>query len=381
MANESPQVDNDTSVEFLERSKEKIVEISGGKLTDFSPQSVLTALLESQSLVAGAMQQKLNSLAGDIEQNRLKIFGIERIPAKKSTGTILVTLNGLYPSVFQLPQGFRLNINNLVFETISTLILPEFVNIGEVPIESLETGVINNIQNEDIVISYPYVEQILKIEVVGDITGGIDEESKDNYDARVYEFVRSRDTLVSEEDFENDLKDYLGEGAGVLAIGRLRPDLTNYANGYVHVFGLNPDGSDLNSEQVSQLQDYYTSKVAMATVSVRSLSKFDLDVGVILTFNSRFSAELLAQEIKALIEDYMKPANTAPGMQILSKSIEYRIQNQIEGVLEGVINVTLNGLAQPIDMPEAWFVPELRTLELGLIPQGTSSAIEFIFNY
>lgn len=381
MENEAPKIDVQTSEEFVIKSKEKIIEISGGKLTDFSPQSVLSALVESQSLVAGEMQAKLNGLSKEIEENRLKIFGIERINARKSLGAIRITLENLYPTIFQLPRGYRLNINNLVFETIADLIIPEFRDTGEIAIESVSLGAVNNIKNENPNIVYPALERVQKIELVDDITGGVDEESVENYEARIYEQLRTRDTLVSTEDFENDLKDYLGENSGVLAIGRLLPGKNGYDNGYVHVFGLNEDGSELNVSQVSQLQSYYNNKVAMATVSVSSLSLFDVEIGVILTFISRFSAGVLAEEIKLVIENYFKPSNIRPGEQVLSKAIEYRLQNNVEGIFEGAINVYINGLAQPIDMPENWFFPNLKRIELGLIPQGTSSSVEFIYDY
>ncbi len=371
-----PKIDTESANKLLELAKEKARQVSEGKLTNFTPSSPVTAILEAMVLIAEELQSSINNLASEIEQNRLKIFNISRQNATKSTGTIKVKLDSLYPNPFQLPRGFKLFINGVQFETTTDLVIPAFVDEGEAIVESVYTGVATNVKNESPSITYTSIFKVSTISLVDDISGGIDQESIDEYNQRVYSLIRRRDTLVSEEDFETDLKDYLGEGSTALAIGRLKPDKISFENGYVYVFGLNPDSSVLNQTQIAQLQDYYTSRVAMATVSIDSLSFFEINVRVIATFASRFSAEVLNEEIKIVVESYLSSSNLIPGSQIMNKALEHRIQG-IDGIVEGAISVTLNGLAQPVDMPNRWYVPKLGKLETTLIAQGTSNAFDF----
>jgi hypothetical protein len=261
------------------------------------------------------------------------------------------------------------------FITITDLSIPAYTESGTVTIASTVTGKVevgSGTQG-----TFLAIPRVLSITLTEDTRGGRDAETDTEWKQRIYGTLRRRDTLLSPDDFEDDVVDFLGDGSSALAIGRLK-DKTTYQNGYVSVFGLNSDGSQLNSAQISQLQEYLFSKVAMASVSVYSMEPFDLNISVLCSFMSSASPEAIATEIYKVIDSYFKPGALPPGQSILNKALEFRI-NAVTGIIEGAVNVKFNGLASPQALPNAWSFARWNAIALRLIKSDDSAPFDYSY--
>lgn len=373
----SPLINKQTALDLIQSAQSRALEVSQGKLSDFSVASPVTAIFEAIAVMGTQILEYVDTLATSIENNRVAILGISRLEAREAVGTIQVDLDAVYNSPFYLPRGFRVLVDGIAFETIVDLTIAPYVSTGVVAIAALEGGVQGNLPNTA-TIGYESVEKIASIKLTESTRGGQDEESLEQWKGRIYSAVRRRDTLLSEDDFEQEVKDILGIGSSALALGRLKPDLATYDNGYVAVFGLNPDGSSLNEAQMSQLEEYLNRKAAMANVFVTSMEIFDLNISVIANFESASSADSLALEIRDRIDAYLKPGNLEPGKPILNKAIEFRI-NQVTGITDGVVAVKLNGLAQPQSLPAIWSVARWAQIAITLTPESSGTASNYLY--
>ena len=378
MDNKNPKIDIRTSKELLALAIQKAKEVSRNQLSDFSPASPLMAILEAVSLLSGQVQFQVNNLADTLENKRINSFGLARFEAKSSIGIVQINLDGLYSSPFFLAKGFKIQINNIEFKTLNDLIINPFVDSGSVGIIASNPGKIGNLSNSDVVINYDSIKQISSILLLGSTNGGIDSESDEDWQKRIYGTLWRRNTLISEEDFEIELKEYLGINSFTLAIGRLKPDRIHLENGYVYVFGLNPDRSPLNLKQISDLQIYFSKKVAMATVTVGSIETFNLNIKIILTFNNKANPKSLSESLKTVCFDYLNTLE--PGMVFMVKALEGRCQ-RLEGVVEGAISIIVNGLSQNQTMPNLWSVGKYQLIEMELISDSGSQNFPFQFTF
>lgn len=368
MAN--PPITTETVASLREAGIRAAKAVSKDQL-DFAEGSPGTVLMEGFAIVAAQIQSQINQLADTIELNRLALFGIEKRTGVPAVGTINVRLAGSYVEPFQLPAGFEVEIAGVTFETISNLTIPAYTTDGAVSIAALEAGTAGNLPVGSS-IRYSLPDKVSVISLVDGTQGGTDNETDEEWQERVQRTIRTRDALVSVDDFQEDVIDQLGDGSTAIAVGKLMPDRNTYENGYVFVFALNPDGSPLNTAQVAQLQESLTRKAPMATISVDSLETLDIDVKVYAGFSG--SADAIASEIRTAVNNFFVPANINPGGQISHKAIEYEVQS-IEGVRRGVVSVTLNKFEQPLSLPNPWTIGVVKSLAITLVD---SQGNEFI---
>lgn len=372
MAELPPPITRETVQSLYQKGIEATIIKSAGRITEITEGSPISAIEEGLAVIAGGIIDEINSLPSKLEQSRLTLFGLEKQEGSPAVGTIRVNLDGSYLETFQLPLGFPLSIGGVVFETVETVTIPSYEASGTAGIIASTPGETGNLPSNTPV-SFAPISKVSSIVLIEPTQGGIGEESDAEFQQRIYGELRRRDSLISEDDFEAETIDQLGDGATALAVGELRPDLVSFAPGYVAVFGLNPDGSPLNISQIAQLQEQLSRKAAMATITVSSLETFELDIYVYAQFEGNSSA--IAEEVKQVVNLYLKPGNLPPGDQILNKAIEFQIQN-IEGIVQGLVTVTINGLEQPQSMPSPWAIGLLFNLTIELI---NSTGDSFLF--
>lgn len=375
----NPEIDLTTASALLLEAQTKARDVTKGQLSDFSAASPVTAILEAVVLVGINIQASLNNLANTLESNRVAVFGLERQQGTAAVGTVKVNLDALYGDAFFLPKAFSLVLDGIPFETITDLVIPAYTESGNVAIICSELGSRGNLPITTNVF-YQAISKISNISLVSNTNGGVDIESEIDFKNRSYVAIRQRETLVSEDDFVTTLTDYLGAGSTAIAIGRLKQDRVTYANGYISVFGLNPDGTQLNTQQLSDLNSYFNQKVAMAYVIVSSIDLFSISVTIYASFTSGNSPETIASQIRNVCLAYLKPGELTPGEQILNKAIERRIQ-EVEGIKEGLVSVLLNGLAQPLSLPNKWTVGNTKQITINLTSTDTNNNQLFTFTY
>lgn len=359
-----PDIYTTTAQQLLQDAINKAISVSGGKLTDFSAASPLTAILEGGALAASTIIQRVNELAATLEKNRISYFGVERELGTAALGKIRINLNGVYAESFFLPSGFRFSNSGIAWETTQDVVIPPYQTTGTAFAIALTVGetTANNL-------TYSLIPRVASIVWEEEPSGGRGAETDDEWIGRIIGSLRRRETLLSESDFEDAIREALGSGSVALAVGRLKPDKATYDNGYVGAFGLNPDGSIMSESQRTQLEAFLNRKAAMALVTLWSVDLFAVNVSAIIGVEATANPDLLAPTIQQKIKDYLRPGVLPLGELILNKAIEKRIQD-VPGVLEGIVTVYLNGLAQPCALPNRWTVAKLDKLSLTLVNQG-----------
>ncbi|MEL6463184.1 MAG: hypothetical protein AAFQ91_34065, partial [Cyanobacteria bacterium J06621_15] len=85
---------------------------------------------------------------------------------------------------------------------------------------------------------------------------------------------------------------------------------------------------------------------------------------------------VVSEAIALTIKNYLRPGNLELGRMIFNKAIERRVMN-VSGVIDGNVSVTLNGLAQPLALPNAWSVGKLKEFRLVLVNNGVENSYDF----
>ncbi|KAB8333791.1 hypothetical protein SD80_011585 [Scytonema tolypothrichoides VB-61278] len=373
-----PPIDTKTTSDLVTLGQERALAVSAGRLNDFSPGSPVIAILEAVATQGSQIITTVNSLGSTLERNRLSLFGVERRQGTNAVGTIGVRLDGLYADPFVLPRGFRVVINGIQFETTADLGIPAYTDYGTVPIISLTPGSRGNV-SQLTPVSFPSVRRLGAIALTEPTRNGQDAETEAEFQQRIYGLLRRRETLISEDDFEAAVIDFLGVGSTALSIGRLKPDKITYQNGYVGVFGLNTDGSALSTGQISALSDLLNRKAAMATITVWTIDTFTINVDIVVAIQSGVLPDAIALSIQQNVRDFLFPGKLPAGESIYPKALEARIQ-AIPGVVLGVIDVKLNGFAMPQPMPHLWTVGVLGMLKVTVNLNG-GKGLSISFNY
>jgi hypothetical protein len=359
-----PQVDLTTAQQLFDVAKEKAITVSGGKLTDFSPTSPVSAILEANAIAASEVIQRVNELAANLEKNRISYFGVERRLGVAAVGSIKIDLDGVYAESFLLPSGFRFSSSGISWETVEEVAIAPYQTSGTAVAIALTIG--EYIEN---IITYSPIPRVASISWAELPTGGQKAETDEEWKNRILGSLRRRDTLLSEDDFEDAVREYLGYGSVALAVGRLKPDKATYGNGYVGVFVLNGDGLPMTQPVRSQLESFLNRKAAMALVTLWDVETFDINVSVVAAIANTANPDLIAPLVQDKVKSYLRPGNLPLGDLILNKALEKRIQ-EVSGITEGIVSCLLNNLAQPQPLPNAWTVAKLATLEITLINQG-----------
>lgn len=370
-----PPISSQTASSLVQTGQNRAYQVSGGRLSDFSPGSPVTAILEANAAIASQLIAVCNNIAATIENNRLAVFQLDKIQAVPAVGTILVTLDGLYNTPFLLARGFPLTLNGIPFQTVADLTIPAYQATGAIGIAATQGGIAGNLPIGAIV-SYQTVPKLANITLTAATAGGLDAETDDQWKKRIYGLLRRRDTLISIDDFQAAVVNYLGQGSVGVAIARLKPDKLNYANGYVGVFGLNPDGSQLNTAQLANLGSFLNQKAPMATITLWSLDVFTLNISTVAGFLPGVDPATLAATINTQVKAYLAPGNLPAGAMILNKAIEFIVQQQA-GVALGIVTVKINGYAQPQALPTAWTVGTMGTHTIAL----TQNNQTFTYNF
>ncbi|NER90376.1 baseplate J/gp47 family protein [Moorena sp. SIO3A2] len=357
-----PPITDETIGELVEAARLVAIEKSQGRLR-MPPLSPATVIVEAMAVVAVRLQELMNTVAQEVEANRLAIFGFERSPGRKAVGRVEIRLRAIYSTSTQIGAGFPLTIGGVDFETTSEAVIGVFESSTVVGVQALEVGIRGNQPFRSIVGFTDEIPQIESIELIGETLGGVEPETEEEWREYILSKLRVR-ALVSEEDFELEAIDHLGRGSTAVAIARMKPDRTIDQNGYVHVFAINPFLTPLNREQMQDLQDALSRKAAMAVVSVSNMEIEDLSIVVYAYFTG--NANAIAREIRSYVINYFAPTKRTPGEMVLNKGLEFGIQN-IAGIKPGLISVQIDGLEQPRQLPNEWTLAHPLVIEVELL--------------
>ncbi|MBW4670427.1 MAG: baseplate J/gp47 family protein [Cyanomargarita calcarea GSE-NOS-MK-12-04C] len=351
-------------------------------LNDFSAASPISALYEGHLFAVLEHLYYTNKLPAAMALEFLKIAGIQRRLGKAAQVNLTFTLSAPLGNPFYLSAGYLVSdsSNSYNFFTDEDLVIPSGAISGIVSATAENLGRTYNLPSytiKNLSESRAFLQSVVNTEPS---TGGIDEETVDEARARGFITLRRRG-LTSADDYEQEAKLQLGEGSVARAVGLLAADKITFEKGAVHIFGLNPDGTQLNQAQINNLR-FSLSSGGKAPIGVRvyasSIELVPLEVYAIASLLPGSNPEAIALSIYQKLQDYLQPGNLPLGQTIILKELEFQVKLAGVNYVQSVSTHTaLNVSYADIPLPNAYSAAHLFDLTLDLVLDGQT----FTFSY
>lgn len=351
-------------------------------LNDFSAASPIAALYEGHLFAVLEHLYYTNKLPAVMAVEFLKIAGIQRRLGKAAQVNLTFTLSAPLGNPFYLSAGYLVSdgSNTYNFFTDADLIIPSGAISGIVSATAENLGRAYNLPGytiKNLSESRAFLQSVINIEPS---TGGIDEETMDEARARGFVALRRRG-LTSADDYEQEAKLQLGEGSVAKAVGLLGTDKVTFEKGAVHVFGLNPDGTQLNQAQINSLQ-LALSSGGKAPIGVRvyisSIELVPLEVYAIASCLPGSNPEAVALGIYQKLQDYLQPGNLPLGQTIILKELEFQVKLAGVDYVQSVSTHTALDISYAdIQLPNSYSAAYLFDLTLDLVLDGQT----FTYSY
>lgn len=377
---------------------------SGGLINDRAPHAPTVVLTDAFEFNRLELEYAANKMAERAATLHLQTCGIQRRLGRKAQVTLTFTLSAPLAQ-FVLSQGYRVSgEGNIDFFTDVDVTVQNAVSFT-VTATAKETGSRYNVAAytlDQLSQTRAFLQSVTNTEPAA---GGLDAETEEEAKARGYQSIRrKKGTLISADDFEQYTQEVLGLGSVVKAVGLLTPDKSSRQAGFVHLFALNADGSQLNTAQREALQAELNLQIpvflrdeagerikTMASgVAVSSLELYPLEVSVVATLIPGDNPERRAQAINAALVRYLKPGALPIGETVVLYSIISVIQNQgVKDLQSAHVNVAIyNELTQQvtvetfygnIPLPSEWTAAYCRNVSITLVNAATDQAFEFSY--
>lgn len=371
-------LDPQNEEEVIQSAYDRIRSSSNGTINDFSPSSPIAALVEGQAFVYMELLWYLNQLPTALALEVFRLLGIQRSPGATAKGYITFVLSASLATDFIVSAGYFIPHKDAGFVTKNTLVIPAGSIEAKVLVEATREGSDLNVPPFGISssgVSLTYLQSIYNDEY---ISGGADIEPLTDTVNRASTAVRTRGTLISQEDYEQVSAFLLGSGSYSTAFPLLTSDKETKTLGHVHVFLLDQKVQQPSVATCQAIQQELRDRSftgAAIWVSPADIAYYDMEV----VLKVQTIDEALAERLEDALAEYLRPDNFGLGNTLKIKELEYVVRNQ-EGVQE-VITLTVNNEAVNVPMDNAYTQPKLGTLTVVLMDAiGTTSTIYRVAN-
>ena len=365
-----PSLDPRNEATLVEYALDRVFTASGGTLNSFAASSPARALIEGQAFAGAELLYYLNQLPEAMALAYLQIAGIQRILGTSATVTVQFNLTAVLTTSYNIPAGYEVSTTGgLKFLTNTSLVISPGNIAGTVTATAAAVGSTYNVGAYTITrLSQPlsFLGSVTNTEAA---TGGTDGETVDQTKARAFAAIRRRG-LVSADDYEEETRALLGNGAVAKAIGNLAADKVTSRAGSVHVFCLNPNGELLSTAQLTTIQTALQAK-SHVTIAVytSNVDVQELTVRVVAKLPSGQNPQTLADDIHSRLESYLTPGNLELGQTILVKELEYLVRlsgaETVQSVILGLVGQSQ--LATNLALPYAYSAAKLLDLLVELV--------------
>lgn len=357
-------LDPENEQQVILRAYETIRSSSNGLINDFSPSSPIAALVEGQAFVYMEMLWYLNQLPVALALESFRLLGIERTAGTTAKGSVTFLLSATLASNFVLPQGYFIPFRDAGFKITENLVIPAGSLEATVKVEATRVGSDMNIAAfglTNLGASLTYLNNIYN---GSPINGGSDIEPLKQTIDRAQIAIRSRDTLVTVNDYESVAVFMLGGDSYAKTYPLLEFNKTKETLGHLHVFLLTRQDDFYVAPSVATCQNIQTQLRdrsfvgASVWVSPASIKPVDIEVVV--------KAEYLHQDIVTDtyvdLLNYLSPNVIGIGSTIPIKEIEYIVRS-VEGVTS-VLTATIDRQSLNTPMPNKYTMPMLGNLAI-----------------
>jgi hypothetical protein len=376
---------------------------SGGKLNDRAPHAPTVVITDAFEFCRREIEYVADRMADKAATIHLQTCGIQRSLGRKAQVTLVFTLSTTLPQ-FILSKGYMVTGGGLEFFTDEDVLVNNVFQFS-VTATAREEGTKYNCAAYSLTNlsqTRAYLASVVNPEPA---RGGLDAETEEEAKARGFQTIRrKKGVLISADDFEQYAQEILGPGSVAKAIGLLTPDKAAKKPGFVHIFCLNPDGTQLNDAQAQDLQSEMSSQLPVflqnvnvkkgtpiaSGVTVSSLDLYPLEVSVIATLVPGDNPETRAQAINQALIDYLSPGRLPLGQTIVLYSLVSVVQNSgVEDVQsvsalvahydEATQSTSVESFYGNIPLPNEWTVGFCLGTFITLVDPANNQSFEFLY--
>lgn len=309
----------------MQRFRDRCIEVTSGKLSDFAPASALTLLSEvlAQS-IEDDLQAYLDEVFPAIVSASWAYLGFTPIAGSKAVATVRILLSGVFSQSFALPRGYRFSAGTQVFETTIDLLIPANTDTANplnyplcrVQAIALDLGEQGNQPIQQCQIINPVVG-IAGLFFDEPSAGGRSAETFTQFADRVAASLRSTVgdpalvAVVTSTEHEIAAEQILGGGSVAIAIPEL--DLAGLAQtAAMSVYCLTPNGAAPTDAQLSLLLSSIAPRAPLATgrLFYAALPVSIVNIDVSLKALSDGNPESIANSINTELRSTFSLANT-----------------------------------------------------------------------
>lgn len=360
----SVTLDPQNDEEMMAQAYERVRAASNNTITDFSPSSPVAALVEGQVFAVAELLWYLNQLPVALALEVLRLSGVSRNPGTKAKGRLNFLLASPLASDFVVSQSFLVSYKDAAYATTDTLQIPAGSLEGSVAVEATVEGKDYNAPAFAVSSGNTGLSHLQSIYNPDPITGGSDLEPLSETLRRSQLTLRTRNVLVTVEDYEAKTEELLGFGSRSTAYPLLSSDKQTEITGNIHIFAVDAEGKPLSLENCQALQRQLKAlSFAGSSVWVSPVELSQVGIEVIARVPQLSSA--IALGIYGKLADYLSSLQFPLGTTVRLKELEYLVRS-VPDVLE-VVSMLVNGTAVNLPMPNKYTTPEVSNVTLTLL--------------
>lgn len=352
-------LDPENEQEVIQGAYDAIRVASDNTITDFNPSSPVAALIEGQAFVYMELLWYLNQLPTALALEVFRLLGISRSPGQTAKGEVTFVLSALLATDFVVSAGYFIPYKDAGFVTSATLVIPAGSIEGTVQVQATREGSDMNLPAFGLTstgLSLTYLQSIYNSDP---INGGSDLEPLTATVDRAQIEIRSRGTLISQEDYEQVAAFLLGDGSTATAFPLMTSDKETEALGHIHVFLLDASNMQPSIAACQSIQAQLKERsFAGAAVWVSPANVQTYNMEVIIEVDN--IDEAIADTIESAILDYLHPANFKLGDTLKIKELEYVVRQQEK--VNAVVTMSIDNETTNKPMPSKYTQPKLNTL-------------------
>lgn len=317
------QLDSRNTEALVRAIQSRIYLESGGSLTDFTPASPLSAIVEGQAFAQSELLYYLNLLPEAFSLYWFRQLGIQRKLGSRALADVTFYRVPGYQRTLIIPKNTRLFANgNQEFVTLREARIPETDTSGivTVPCQSerwgsvynVSAGAINKIER-----NFAGLESLTNNDPA---VGGTDIETISQMKIRAFE-VLSRRNLTTPTDFENEIKALVPETSVIKVLTyEERNQLSSLFSGNVTICLGDQDGKEIHESLVNFLLESMRPRVTIGTnISFIPPDVVPVHVVAEIYYNPETvneSTEFLANQVFQAISSYFDPVALGLGTEI-----------------------------------------------------------------
>jgi hypothetical protein len=374
---------------------------SGGKINDRAPHAPTVVITDAVEFRARELEYVADRIAEKAAIRHLQTCGIQRMMGRKAQVTLVFTLSATLTQ-FVLSRGYMVTGGGLEFFTDEDVLVTNTFQFT-VTATAKEPGTRYNVPPytlNNLTQTRAFLASVTNLERAA---GGLDAETEQEAIARGFQAIRrKKGVLISADDFEQYATEVLGAGSIAKAIGLLTPDKLSKKPGYVHLFCLNSDGSQLTQTQVQTLKselllqfpvflngEFEEKGVTIASgVSVSSIDLYPLEIYCVATLIPGDNPDIRARAIESALLEFLEPGRLPLGQTVILYSLITVVQNagvaDVQTLSANVSSfdgnqINVETFYSNIPLPTEWTASHLLGCSFTLVDPLSNQSFEYVF--